>query len=152
MPNMEAIFSQFDAADPTAGGGRSDKITVHGVHKVEIESVRIKDSEQGHGLFLIVEFKVHETDADLVREGHSYGWAHNLQNKWYGASNAKQFLAAAVGLDPSSPEAKALGKSELEEAIGKDQPLTGATCILKTRPKPTANSSDFTIHEWSALA
>jgi hypothetical protein len=102
---------------------------------------------------LIVEFKVLETNAeDLgVRVGATYAWVHNMLNKFFGAANTKQFVAAALGLDPSSAEARAVSKDAVMEAWSEEQPLTGETLRLRTANKTTKGGSPFTTHTWSPV-
>lgn len=151
MTDLKRVFSDFDNADPNASGGRDDSITVHGVHKVKINAVRFKESDQYDAVYLIVEFEVIETNHEGVRVGGAYAWAHNMLNKWYGAANTKQFIAAALGMDASSQEAKAITRETVEEAWGESQPLTGEIVKLKTTPKVSKGGFDFTVHAWSPV-
>lgn len=151
MANINQILSDFDNADPSQGGGSGSYISIPGTHKVEVEAVKLRESETSSKLFLIVEFKVlNSTASDLgVVVGGTYAWVHDLTNKFFGASNAKQFIAAAVGLNPGSAEAKAIGRKELEEAWGDDQVLTGQVLTLKTVNRTTKSGGDFTVHNWT---
>ena len=148
--NMDSVLGQFDGADPTKTGAGGNKITVAGDHVVQIEEVRIKESEQyGGKVYLIVEFKVLETTSDKIKTDQTYSWAHDIMEKFFGAANAKGFLAAACGIDPASPEAKALGKKEMEEAWAENQPLAGEVVNLTTTPKVTKGGFDFIVHKWT---
>lgn len=151
MTDMSRVFADFNNADPSASGGRDDSITVHGVHTVKISKVRFKESDQYDAVYLIAEFEIIETNAEEVRVGGSYAWAHNMLNKWYGASNTKQFISAALGLDASSTEAKAISRETVEEAWGPDQPLEGEIVKLKTTPKVSKAGNEFTVHAWSPV-
>jgi hypothetical protein len=148
--SLNRIFADFDNADPTSGGGGGEYLSAPGSHLVEIEAVKLRESETTDKIFLIVEFKILETNAeDLgVRVGHTYAWVHNMLNKFFGAANTKQFVAAALGLDPASAEAKAVGREAVEEAWGEDQPLAGETLRLKTANKTTKTGNPFTTHTW----
>ena len=151
MVDMKKILSDFDDADPNAGSS-GDKITVQGTHKVEIVSAVVKESDQYSATFLIVEFKVLETNTDLVKEGSVYGWAHDLTNKWFGRANAKQWLAACCGIDPKSEEAKSLDSNAFIEAVGEEQPMAGEVVMLQTIPKVAKKSgNEFTQHDWSPV-
>ncbi len=149
MTDLNRVFSDFEQADPSKSGGRDDSITVHGSHTVEIVAVRFKHSDQYDATYLIAEFKVVESDHESVRIGGTYAWAHNMLNKWYGASNTKQFIAAALGMDPTSAEAKAITRETVEEAWGEAQPLAGEMLRLKTTPKVSKAGNDFTVHDWT---
>lgn len=152
--NIDAVLKGIEDADPTAGSGGGEKITVRGQHTVEVLNVKIKESEQYSAVYLIVEFKVLDTNAEErgIRPGDIYSWTHDLTNKFYGLSNAKQFIAAALGLSPSSEEARGIGKAEILEAIGEDQPLAGQIVRLATTPKQTKSDRAFTVHDWSPAA
>jgi hypothetical protein len=154
MSAMDRVFSDFDNADPTAGGGGGLYINTHGVHTVEIGEIKFRESERSSDIFYIVEFVVKETNTpDMVRvENVTYTWTHKLTQQFFGAANAKQFLAAALGIDPASPEAQALNSEQIKETFGEEQPLKGTTVRLTTKPKKTQNGSDFTVHEWSPAA
>jgi hypothetical protein len=152
MTNMNHVFKDFADADPNQASGGGSAITVHGVHEVEIVKVRFKESDQYDAVYLIVEFKVLKTNHDSVTVGSEYGWAHNMLNKWYGASNTKQFIASALGMDPGSAEAKAITREVVEEAWGESQPLAGEVVKLKTTPKVSKAGNDFTVHAWSPIA
>ena len=150
--DIDSVLNGIDEADPTnTGSGGGQKITVRGQHKVKIETVKIKESEQYSAVYLIVEFEVIETNAEDrgVRPGDHYSWSHDLTNKWFGLSGAKQFIAAALGLDPSSAEARQLGKAEIVEAVGEEQPLAGQIVRVATTPKTTKGGYDFTVHDWA---
>jgi len=148
--SLNKIFADFDKADPTSGGGGGEYISAPGSHLVEIEAVKLKESDTTDKIFLIVEFKILETNAEEigVRVGHTYAWVHNMLNKFFGAANTKQFVASALGLDPSSAEAKAVGRDAVEEAWGDEQPLAGETLRLKTANKTTKAGNPFTTHTW----
>ena len=147
--NMDNVLGDFDNADPTATGSSGNKITVAGDHVVQIEEVRIKESEQWSGtVWLIVEFKVLESTVENINPDTTYSWAHNIMEKFFGQANAKAFLAAALGFDPASEEAKALGRKEMEEAWSEEQPLAGEVVKLTTLPKVTKSNFDFVVHKW----
>ncbi len=149
--NMNKIFDAFDEADPSNAGGRSDSITVHGTHTVEVEAVRVKESEQYSAIYLIVDYKVLSTTNDSVSVGATYAWVHDLTNKWFGASNAKQFVASAAGLDPKSDDAKAIDRTAMQDAWSDENPLAGQKLQLKTTPKTTKNDRTITVHAWSPV-
>lgn len=149
MVDMNKVFENFDEADPSSTGARHPGIKVHGEHVVEIEAIRLKESEQYNAVYYIVEFRVLETnDPEHVHVGKTYAWAHDVTNKWFGMSNTKQFLAAAMGFDPTSEEAAALGRAEVEESFGADQPLTGQTLRVNTSPKTTKGGYIVVVHDW----
>lgn len=149
MTDINRVFADFDDADPSKSGGKDDTITVHGRHTVRIDAVRFKESDQYDAVYLIVEFTVVNSNHDAVTPGNAYAWAHNMLNKWYGAANTKQFVAAALGMDPKGPEAKAITRDVVEEAWGESQPLRGQLVELKTTPKVSKSGFDFTIHDWT---
>jgi hypothetical protein len=148
--SLNKIFADFDNADPTSGSGGGEYISAPGSHLVEIQAVKLKESDTTDKIFLIVEFKILETNAaDLgVRVGHTYAWVHNMLNKFFGASNTKQFVAAALGMEAKSPEAKAVNRAAVEEAWSDTQPLAGETLQLRTANKTTKNGNPFTTHTW----
>ena len=151
--NMNLIFEEFDNADPAEGGdGKNPTITVAGRHTVKIERIRMKESEQYDAIYYLVDFQVIDTNADGVQAGSSYCWAHNLSNKWYGLSNAKQFLAAILGMSATSPEARAIDKKILEQSFSDQQPLSGEVVPLSTIPKESKAGNPFTVHNWSPKA
>ncbi len=147
--SLNRVFADFDNADPTEGGGGGEYISVSGAHLVEVEAVKYKESQTSDKVFLIVEFKVLETNTEEVRVGHTYAWVHNMLNRYFGAANTKQFIAAALGLDPASAEAKAVSKDVVIEAWGEEQPLAGQTLKLRTTNKTTKSGAAFTTHTWS---
>ena len=147
--SLNRVFADFDNADPTAGGGGGEYISVSGAHLVEVEAVKFRESETSDKVFLIVEFKVLETNADEVRVGHTYAWVHNMLNKFFGAANTKQFVAAALGLEPSSAEARAVNREAVEESWSDEQPLAGETLRLRTNNKTTKSGQPFTTHTWA---
>ena len=151
--SMKKIFEEFDSADPAEGGdGKNPTITEAGKHKIKIQRIRLKESEQYDAVYYLVDFEVIETNADGVAVGASHCWAHNLTNKWFGVSNAKQFLAAVLGMSASSPEARAIDRSTLEQSYADDQPLAGQVLSLATIPKVSKTGNDFTVHNWSPSA
>lgn len=147
---MDRVFGDFDKADPTKSGGGSPWLEGYSVNVVEIKVVKVKESEKDDKIHFIVEYVVLETNRDDIKVGDiEYGWVHDLTNKWYGKENAKQFLAAALGVDPASEEALALDQDAVEEAVGESQPLAGIKVRLETKPKSRQDKSDFTVHEWT---
>lgn len=151
MVDLDAVFSDFDNADPSNVGGRNPKITTAGEFVVEVEECRCVESKQYNAVYYVAELKVIESNTDNVAEGSKHSWVHNMLEKFFGASNTKQFIAAAAGLDVASEEAKAIGRSEVEESWGEDQPLKGVQLNLKTFPKTTKSGRDIVVHEWSPL-
>ena len=149
MTDMTRVFGDFESADPAKSSGGGTNITVHGSHTVEITAVRYKDSEQHDAVSLIAEYKVLASNHDSVIVGSEYGWAHNMLNKWYGASNTKQFIGAALGMEKTDPAAKAITREVVEEAWGESQPLTGQILNLKTTPKVSKGGYDFVVHDWT---
>lgn len=156
--HLSTLLADFNEADPTETSGNSPKIKVDGVHRVRILEIICKPSKIRKDTYFIVEFEVLNTDMpDDVGAGKQYGWAHNLNNKWYGAANVKNFIAAAVGLDPASDQAKKLTLENVYEVLGmvtrnaegkvtgvdpsadpapaEKQPLTGKTIWLNTLPQ-----------------
>lgn len=150
---LNRVFADFDDADPSKSAGRNDQITVHGSHLVEIVAVRFKESDQYDAVYLLVDYKVHETNAaeQGVRVGGEYTWAHNMLNKFFGAANTKQFIAAALGMEVHSDEAKAISRETVEESWSEAQPLAGEMVRLKTQPKVTKAGQPFTVHDWTAV-
>jgi hypothetical protein len=146
--NLDRVFKDFDDADPANVGGRSNKITVDGSFLVEIQEVRFRESAQFDAVYLIVEFVIVESNADEVKVGKSYGWVHDMTNKWFGASNTKQFIAAACGIDPKSDDAKDISRDTVVEAWSEEQPLKGQRLHLRTSPKETKSGYDIVVHEW----
>lgn len=149
MVNMNQVFNDFDEADPSATGARNDKITVHGKHIIEVEEIKFKDSEKYNAVYFIVNFKVLKTNSDKVTVGQAYSWTHNMIQKHYGAANTKQFMAAALGLEIESEEAKNIGREMVEEAWGDEQPLAGQIVRLQTSPKVTESGYEFCVHTWA---
>ncbi len=150
--DMNRVFGDFDDADPTAGSGGGNTIKIQGTFKVRINNVFLKESDQYNTTYFIVEFTVLESSSDKIDVGTDWSWAHDILNKWYGAANTKQFIAAAVGLDPASADAKGLTRQDVEDAVSDDQPLTDRIVMLKTQPKKTKNEGrDFTVHNWGPV-
>jgi len=148
---MNDVWNDFDEADPSQAGGQSNGIKVQGNHQVKILNVKLKPSEQYNAIYLIVEFELLRTDCDDLKVGKEHGWAHDITQKFFGATGAKNFLAAALGFDSKSDEAMALTKKDMEESWGEDQPLAGETVNLKTQPKITKGGYDFVVHDWSPV-
>ncbi len=149
---MDKVFENFDEADPTSSGG-NPYINGLSVNQVEIRTVKLRESQKSSKVHLIVEYIVRETNRDDIKKDDvEYAWVHDLTNQWFGASNTKQFLAAAMGFDIASDEARALGRDNIEEAIGEGQPLTGVRLTLTTKTKATRDGGDFMMHEWSPAA
>lgn len=149
MANMDTIFSDFDKADPSSGGGGGDYINAYGDHVVEILAIKFKESDTDSKIFFIAEYKVLETTSDKVQVGEAYAWVHDMTNKFFGASNTKMFIAAAIGFEVKSDKAKALTRKDVEEAWGEDQPFAGEKINLNTKNRKTKAGNDFTVHTWS---
>lgn len=146
---MDRIFTDFKDADPTSGGGGGDYITGSGEHVVEIKQIKFKESDTDSRVWFVVEFTVLETTSESVKKGEVYAWVHDMTNKFFGASHVKQFIAAAIGFEPKSQEAKDIGRDTVEEAWAEDQPFTGEKVNLETRNKKTKAGHDFTVHSWT---
>lgn len=146
---MDRIFTDFKDADPTAGGGGGDYLSGAGEYVVEIKEIKCKESDTDSRIWLVVEFKILEKNSGKGEVGEVYAWVHDLTNKFFGASNTKLFVAAAIGFDPKSQEAKDIGRNDVEEAWGEDQPFTGEKVNLETKNKKTKAGHDFTVHSWT---
>ena len=148
MNDMDRIFSDFDNADPSAIGGRSENISTPGNFKCEIAAIKLKKSEMKSKIYYIVEFKILESSTETVVEGRTYAWVHDMTSQYYGAANCKQFICAALGIDPSTPEALKVKREAIEESWSDDQPLTGEIVTLETSMKDTRSGGVFTVHSW----
>ena len=150
--DLDKVFSGFNEADPTSSGARQPGIKVPAELVVKVENVRFKESEQYNAIYYIVEFTVVEVVKDpenKVKVEKTYAWAHDVTNKWFGLSNTKQFLAAALGIEPDSEEAQELGRNDIEESFSEEQPLKGQLVRLKTAPKTTKGGYDIVVHDWA---
>ncbi len=146
---LKNMFAGFNDCEPGSGSGGSPKITIEGSYTVEIGEVKLKPSERYSGTYFIVEFKVLKSSNDRIYRDSVYSWSHNALEKHYGQRNIKMFLAAALGLDPQSPEAKGVSHDDLFEAVSHEQPLRGLTVQLTVSHKVTESGRDFWVHEWN---
>ena len=157
--DVSNLLSDFGNADPTAASGGASKILAEGDHLVRIQEIKFKPSNRDNNTYFIVEFELVQSVCPGLTLGATYGWSHNLNNKWYGIPNAKQFLAAALGLHPRSPDAMKLDLPHLYEAMGKanhqsppkpgpEQPLTGRLVWLRTTPGES-NNGKYVKHRWA---
>ncbi len=143
---LQALKAQFADANPSEGGG-GRYINVEGDHTVKIDEIKFIESKKDGKLKLVVSFEVTDSTADLAG---TYSWVHDLSNHFYGAREAKRFLASAIGVPLDSKDAQDLGVDELEEAAAEDQPMSGSVCKLRTYGKKIKNSDKiFTVHEWN---
>jgi hypothetical protein len=151
--SMSNVFQGFDKVTPGAGSGSGNYLPGGGKFIVEVVSIKFKPSDKTAKQFYIVEFTVLESDNDKVGagDGKLWGWAHDVTNRYYGASHVKQFLAAAVGLDPYSPEAMAIDATAADESYGESQPMVGVQLRVSTKNKTTNNGNNFTIYDWAPL-
>jgi len=145
-------FDGFKDADPGDMSGSGKYLAVEGTHTVSIRAVRGNTSKQSDKFFLVVEFTIEASTNPDLHEGDQYSWVHNMKNHYFGAKNAKQFLAAALGDKPKSEAARALGQQDMIDAWSEDQPLTGERLQLVTFAKVTKNGDDFIVHNWEPLA
>jgi len=158
MVDFSKLFSGMADADATSSA-RTPKIEVAGDFIARIIECRIKESDQYNAVYFICEFEVLKSSIDSVAVGTRYGWTNDLTNKWYGLSNTKNFLAAALGFAETSAEAKALGQAEAMEAAGLksdgsesgEQPFEGLIVGLRTQPKATKSGNEVTVHSWVAV-
>jgi len=148
MVDYNAVFDTFEHADPT---GRGPKIDVDGKFLVEVEEVRLRESQnpttQGH-VYFVVQYRVLESDHEKIPSGRVFTWTNDLMNQFFGMSNCKQFLAAALGLEPSSEEARSLGKEHIQEAI-EGEAFNGEKLCLATQNKTVNSGREITVHAWS---
>lgn len=129
--NFDSLFGALDKADASATGSGTPKLGPKSPDDPPIDvvfkitDVNIKPSDQYNATYLICEFVVVHTEDERAKMGGSYSWTHNVENKFFGLSGTKNFLAAAMGFDPSSEDASGIGKEHIIEAVGDDQPLAG---------------------------
>lgn len=125
QPSIDDVFEGFNTADPSSSGSRGPRIDVLGEHVVQIKKVRYQPSKNpktNKSVYFIVEFIVIETDVQTVHVGKTYAWSHDLTNQFYGLENTKQFIAAAAGLDPMSPDAKEkITNADAQESFAEDK-------------------------------
>lgn len=157
--NVASLLSAFGDADPNAASGGSPKIKTEGEHIVKLQEIKFKPSEKDANTYFIVEFELVTSSCPGLTIGTTYGWSHNLNNKYYGIPNAKQFIAAALGLDPASDEANQLALGHVYQVLGMSgpndtvkpgpqQPLTGRLIGVRTTPAESANGP-YTKHRWA---
>ena len=153
MTDFDRIFSEFNDADPSEVTTRTPKLDVDGEHVVEIEKVTMRDSEQFNGVLLIVEFRPVSSSHESIKLGEPYSWTCDVTKtfgpKKVGLNNAKQFLAAALGMDPTSDEAMALSGKNIQEAVSEDNPLAGRRVAVHTNPRMSQEKRPWTMHNWS---
>jgi len=155
MTDFDSIFSEFNDADPTAVSTRTPKLDVEGEHVVEIERVMMKDSDLNSAVLLIVEFRPVASTHESIKLGQPYSWTCDVtktfgQNK-VGLNHAKQFLAAALGMDAESPKAMALGGKQIKEAVSDENPLAGVRVAVHTNPRVSKEKRPWTMHNWSSV-
>jgi len=141
----------WDTANPNAGGDGGMKIKWSGVHEVEVQLVKFRESDKYSNNWYIVEFKVLKSDNSKTQVGEIYSWVHNIDEKWYGMPRAKQFVAACIGLtkdDERAMDPEYLSFDEWEESMSDEQPLKGVELTLVTKVKTTENNREITDHEW----
>lgn len=157
--NVGSLLAAFGDADPNASSGGAPKIEIEGEHIVKLQEIKFKPSEKDDNTYFIVEFELIQSVCPGLTIGTTYGWSHNLNNKWYGIPNAKQFIAAALGLDPTSSDAKGLELHHVYQVLGMagandtvkpgpQQPLTGRLLGLRTTPGESSNGK-YTKHRWA---
>ncbi len=153
MTDFDRIFSEFNDADPTQVTARTPKLDVDGEHVVEIEKVTMIDSQQFNGVLLIVEFRPVSSSHESIKLGQSYSWTCDVTKTFgpnkVGLNNAKQFLAAALGMEADTPEAMALGGKHIEDAVSEDNPLAGRRVAVHTNPRMSQENRSWTMHNWS---
>jgi len=160
--DLNKVFTDFDEADPSATGGRNPKlpgyrgsgdarVEVTNELVVEVQEVHFTESKRFSAVYFVVEFRVISSTLPEVKDGGLYSWTHDMTNKWFGAANTKQFIAACCGHEATSEEAKAITQDEVLESWSDEQPLAGIQLNLKTAPKTTKGGFDIVVHDWSPL-
>ncbi len=153
MTDFDRIFSEFNDADPTAVVARTPKLDVEGEHVVEIEKVTMRDSDQLSAVYLIVEFRPISSSHESIKLGQPYSWTCDVTKTFgpnkVGLNNAKQFLAAALGMQADSPDAMALGGAHIKDAVSDENPLAGRRVAVHTNPRTSQENRPWTMHNWS---
>lgn len=129
--NFDQLFGGMENASAENAGGGPPKLGPQSENEPPIDCVfrvvhvDLKPSDQYNATYLICEFEVVQSDDDRARVGGTYSWTHDVTNKFFGLSGAKNFLAAVIGYAPESDDAKGIGKDHVKAAVADDQPLKG---------------------------
>lgn len=150
MSDIDSVFKEFDKAVPGAGSGGGRWLGI-GESLVEILEVKCNPSQRSAAINYIVEFTLIEsTIPNALADGTVYTWINDVTRQFFGMSNTKQFLSAAMGYTEKSAEALALGEADIKESFSDDQPLKGGRVRVRTFNKTSKSTgNDFTVHAWS---
>lgn len=150
-------FSGLKEAKSTKGG----EYIQPGNYLLEIQKVKIQQSQVGGREFFLVETKVIEaqqTDPDVAPNGINSGptWLVELPGKFpeVAKGNIKNFLTAAFGFLAIAAGETPPAESDIDDdlgdlAIGEENPLVGAFVVAKAFHKKTKSDTLFTRVDWS---
>lgn len=139
------LFSGFNSAQPTGSGGAY----LNPGHEYLLEVRKVQFYQGRNGDYLIVEFRVHESNDHSRPAGSTASWLV----KWgtdMTFPNYKAFLSAVNGIDPGDTARVA---AEITEdvaafAISDAQPLTGKLVECAVVAVKTKKGDDFSKHNW----
>lgn len=145
-------MSLFEGVEDAYTGG-SGLYTTVGAYEVVIKTCATRESQQGKGIYTIVEYKVLEVLREFGgndefkasnSEGQSIGWT-NWRSKKPFLGNSKGFVAAILDKDVDS-----VTKDDCEEVFeGDPQAFAGTLLHVEGVPIRKKNGEPFTKIVWS---
>ncbi len=141
------MFDAVGTADVTQAGNRLPYF-LEGHYKVSVHKVKGQPDRNGNPFF-VVEAEILESNNVERPPGTKCSWVCKMNNDM-GPINVKKFIAAANGVDPSTPEANEVTGEDCEYACSDEQPLTGTIMGLQCSMTTTKAGNPFTIHNWEA--
>ena len=121
-----------------------------GTYKVEVKSVKLKQSRKKDDL-LIIETLVLESDNADRPAGSCPSQVINFKHD-AALGNVKAFVAAGLGLDATKDEAEVNAQVTgdlCNQVCSDDQPFAGLVLNLSAVNIETREGNEFTIHNWS---
>lgn len=151
---VDAIYNNFNNADPAAAGGGGNKIAVAGDFLVKVDKHLIRESQKTTQVFFVCEYEVLESSVPEIPAGSKRSWTCDLTRKfgkdtYPGVNDTAAHLVACSGHDPTKGEVS-VSKADLQEAVGEEQPFRGKLVRLQTVPKIAEGSGrPWTQAIWS---
>jgi len=160
-------FSEYFKGTGESKVSKTGNYFEEGRYKVKIKAAKFLLSQEDRTPFFIIETQVLESTSDKIKPGSERSQVIDMSNVM-GQPNAKAFVAAVSGVDPSDEEAAALTCAYWKKKLGMDltfdqicelcvkdeNPLENVVmeleCFVRRNKKarPDGTFGTFTKHNW----
>jgi|GEM_PF-3327590 len=145
---MTTLYDDIAGADVQSRGQAIDE---DGDWVVETGTIRVQESNRGHGTLWVVEYTIREGGTEKHPNGATRSWVQFPTRRGQtDPGNIKAHILACLGTDPVDARNTSFEGAAVK-SVAEDQVLYGALVRLQTKCIETKGGYPFTVHSWAPV-